>query len=126
MKKRIQSIVICLFFLSSVDAQTNTITVAADKKGASISPGMWGLFFEDINFAADGGVYAEMIKNRSFEFNNPLMGWRRMMGRIPRGRIDVLNTGNENNPRYLQIVNNSSDSSVGLQNEGFRGMGVQQ
>ena len=48
------------------------------------------------------------------------------MGRIPRGRVDVLNTGNENNPRYVQIVNNSSDSSVGLQNEGFRGMGSQE
>ena len=36
---------------------------------------MWGVFFEDINFGADGGIYAEMVKNRSFEFSMPLMGW---------------------------------------------------
>lgn len=38
-----------------------------DKKGVKITPEMIGLFFEDINFAADGGLYAEMIENRSFE-----------------------------------------------------------
>ncbi|HEX9602065.1 MAG TPA: alpha-L-arabinofuranosidase, partial [Mariniflexile sp.] len=42
---------------------------------AKIQPTMYGVFFEDINFAADGGLYAEMIKNRSFEFDNPFMGW---------------------------------------------------
>ncbi len=36
---------------------------------------MWGIFFEDINFGADGGLYAEMVKNRGFEFPDPLMGW---------------------------------------------------
>lgn len=111
---------------SSLTSQTQTIVIHADKKGADISPRMWGLFFEDINFAADGGIYAELVKNRSFEFNNPFMGWRRLMGRIPRGRVDVFNTGNPNNPRYIQITNNSADSTVGLQNEGFRGMGVQE
>ena len=106
-------------------AQT-TITVQADKKMATISPTMWGLFFEDINFAADGGVYAEMIKNRSFEFNTPFMGWRRLLGRIPQGRIEIFNSGNPNNPRYIQIINNSPDSLIGLQNDGFRGMGVKE
>ena len=36
---------------------------------------MWGIFFEDINFAADGGLYAALVKNRSFEFAQPSMGW---------------------------------------------------
>ncbi len=40
----------------------------SDKKKAAVNPGMNGLFFEDINYAADGGLYAEMIENRSFEF----------------------------------------------------------
>src|SRR5215203_1822178 len=106
-------------------AQT-TITIQTDKKGAKISPTMWGLFFEDINFAADGGVYAEMIKNRSFEFNTPFMGWRRLLGRNPQGRIDVFNSGNSNNPRYIQIINNSPDSLIGLQNDGFRGIGIKE
>ena len=126
MKKRIIHALMCLYFVSSITAQTNIITIHADRKGTDIPPAMWGLFFEDINFAADGGMYAELIKNRSFEFNNPFMGWRRMMGRIPHGRIDVVNTGDSNNPRFVQVINNSADSTVGLQNEGFRGMGVQE
>lgn len=125
---RKQFLLLCslILFFSSLQSQNNTIVIHADKKGADISPKMWGLFFEDINFAADGGIYAEMVKNRSFEFNTPFMGWRRLMGRVPRGRVDVFNTDNPNNPRYIQIINNSADSTVGLQNEGFRGMGVQE
>lgn len=42
--------------------------VVEKKRGAKIAPGMIGLFFEDINYAADGGLYAEMLENRSFEF----------------------------------------------------------
>src|SRR5450631_3288643 len=56
-------------------ASVATIEVQADKPGAKINPAMWGIFFEDINFGADGGVYAELVKNRSFEFPDPLMGW---------------------------------------------------
>jgi alpha-L-arabinofuranosidase len=126
MKKRL-TYLFAFFLLASIGkAQQKTITIQADKKVAAIQPTMWGLFFEDINFAADGGVYAEMVKNRSFEFNTPLMGWRRLMSRSARGRIDVFNSGKEDNPRYLQIANNSPDSATGVQNEGFRGMGVQQ
>ncbi|HEY0610164.1 MAG TPA: alpha-L-arabinofuranosidase, partial [Chitinophaga sp.] len=51
------------------------LSVQVNKPGAQVSPAMWGVFFEDINFAADGGLYAELVKNRSFEFNDPLMGW---------------------------------------------------
>jgi alpha-L-arabinofuranosidase len=51
-----------------------TLTVQADKPGARINPAMWGIFFEDINFGADGGLYAEMVKNRSFEFPDPVDG----------------------------------------------------
>ena len=56
---------------------------------------MYGIFFEDINFAADGGLYPERIKNRSFEFPEALMGWKksanarcagRVRGRRPIGR----------------------------------------
>jgi alpha-L-arabinofuranosidase len=122
--KRIISVVIYGLLFFDTAAQVASIEIQADKKLAAVPPTMWGLFFEDINFAADGGVYAEMVKNRSFEFNNPLMGWRRLTGRNPQGRIDVFNSGKEANPRYLQIINNSPDSLIGLQNEGFRGMGV--
>lgn len=45
------------------------------KVGSPIQSTMYGIFFEDINFGADGGLYAELIKNRSFEFENPWGGW---------------------------------------------------
>ena len=54
-----------------------TLTVNAAAPGAAIPSTLFGIFFEDINFAADGGIYPERVKNRSFEFPDPLMGWKR-------------------------------------------------
>jgi len=61
-----------------------TITIQADQPGAKINPAMWGVFFEDINFGADGGLYAELVKNRGFEFPDPLMAGSRSVLRWPR------------------------------------------
>ena len=60
---------------SSFMAKENVMTVHANKIISDVSPTMYGLFFEDINFGADGGLYAELVKNRSFEFTQNLMGW---------------------------------------------------
>ena len=57
----------------SFSQQTNMV-VDVSKPIADVQPTMWGIFFEDINFAADGGLYAELVKNRSFEFDMPLTG----------------------------------------------------
>ena len=51
---------------------------------------MWGIFFEDINMGADGGLYAELVKNRSFEFNMPLMGWKIDGSQVKEGDFLVL------------------------------------
>src|SRR6478672_9617830 len=59
-------------------AQSSTITVQVNKPGGDISPTMFGIFFEDINFGADGGLYPERVKNRSFEFPEPLMAWQQI------------------------------------------------
>ena len=64
-----------LFALSlalSMQAQQHVMTVDVSKPTAKIQPEMYGIFFEDINFGADGGLYAELVKNRSFEFPQPL------------------------------------------------------
>jgi len=66
--------------MAAVVAQTpapapDVVSVQATRPGAAIAPTMFGVFFEDINFAADGGLYPERIKNRSFEFTEPLTGW---------------------------------------------------
>jgi alpha-L-arabinofuranosidase len=86
---------------------------------------MWGVFFEDINFAADGGLYAELVKNRSFEFSLPMSGWSEERdngdGRVMASFYSPSNTGN---PRFLRLVINAEKGAYGLSNEGFRGMGI--
>ena len=67
-----------------------TITVNADQTGPRINPAMWGAFFEDINFGADGGLYAELVKNGSFEFPEPLTGWFKIVPSLAKGDVTVL------------------------------------
>ena len=88
---------------------------------------MWGIFFEDINFAADGGIYAELVKNRSFEFAKPWMGWKILKPDTTLGVL-IVNQGetNPNNPRYLRVSIGENEASFGISNEGFRGMGIKQ
>jgi len=106
--------------------QPKTINIDINKPTAKISPNMWGIFFEDINFSADGGLYAELIKNRSFEFSKPLMGWKEVRGDGGSGSTLIINRGNENvnNPRFARITVKNNTGYYGLNNEGFRGMGV--
>ena len=91
------------------------------KHGAPISSTQYGIFFEDINFAADGGLYAELVKNRSFEFpSNPLQGWKVF------GKVDVLEDGPfDRNPHYVRLSSPGHPHRwTGLENEGFFGIGV--
>src|SRR5689334_20508104 len=81
------------FLPQSFDARTqsNMIVVQVDKPRAAVSPNQFGIFFEDINFGADGGIYAELIKNRSFEFPDGLMGWSKLDSPgTPQGTASVL------------------------------------
>ena len=66
---------LALFNLQGFGQAPITLTVDADQQLDRIQPTMWGLFYEDINFAADGGLCAELVKNRSFEFPDPMEGW---------------------------------------------------
>jgi alpha-L-arabinofuranosidase len=102
----------------------STITVSVDQPGAPVAKTMWGLFYEDINFGADGGLYSELVKNRSFEFDEPMMGWTTLGGK---GAADVVmkNPYDEKNPRALRLMK-SGPGQAGVSNEGFRGMGIQQ
>ena len=103
-----------------------TLTVQADKPGAAISPTMWGVFFEDINYGADGGLYPELVKNGSFEFPDPLMGWH-IRGADGKARtVSVRDDAppGSNNRHYLRIVNDGG-GTIDLANEGFFGMGAE-
>jgi len=115
---------VVLFFSASVFSQRK-LTVVADKPIASVAPTMWGVFFEDINFGADGGLYAELIKNRSFEFPTALMGWRENRVNYQKGRILIINkSDNSTNSRFARITINNPEGNYSLSNEGFRGIGV--
>ncbi|MDQ6762584.1 MAG: alpha-L-arabinofuranosidase, partial [Bacteroidota bacterium] len=127
-KKLSTAIVFMIILCASVaKAQTKEdIIVAVNKPIAEVQPTMWGIFFEDINFGADGGIYAELIKNRSFEFSMPLMGWTVKKNYFNEGAVLVLNRqGLDNaNPRFLRITKSNAGDSLSLTNEGFRGMGI--
>lgn len=102
-----------------------SIRVQADKPGASINPAMWGIFFEDINFGADGGLYAELVKNRGFEFPDAMMGWSLIKPSLARGQVSIRTDKpfNAANPHYLR-VESEGKAPMGVANEGFRGIGV--
>src|SRR4051794_29712588 len=124
--KRAFSVVTLLICLAGF-AQKQ-ITVSVNKPITAVSPTMWGIFFEDINFAADGGLYAEMVKNRSFEFYNPFMGWTEIKGKDKKGKILFINVAAKS-PQNTRIARITVDSVTGLYaiaNEGFRGMGVRE
>ena len=112
---------------SFVKAQNNTpIIVQVNKPVAEIQPTMWGVFFEDINLGADGGIYAELVKNRSFEFYKPLMGWAVNQPKFKEGSVLIINRQETNiaNPRFVRITKEAATDTLGLTNEGFRGMGI--
>jgi alpha-N-arabinofuranosidase len=102
-----------------------TVSVRVDRPGAAINSAMWGVFFEDINFGADGGLYAELVKNRGFEFPEPLMGWIKISPSLAKGDLSVRDDApfDPANPHYVRIQSEGT-APFGLSNEGFRGMGV--
>ena len=120
MKKIILTILALSTAVAAV-AQTNEMKVRVNKPGAEIQPTMYGIFIEDINFAADGGLYAELVKNRSFEFpNNRLQGWT--VG----GRLEVMDDGPfERNPHYVRLYYpGHPHKHTGMENNGFFGIGL--
>lgn len=105
----------------SLHAQNvNQMVIQANKIGAEIQPTMYGHFFEDINYGADGGLYAELIKNRSFEFPQSFMGWDIF------GNVTLQNDGPfERNPHYVRLADpGHAHKRTGIENEGFFGIGL--
>ncbi len=127
----ITKIIFCSLLLNGIysNAQKTTLEVNVANTITKIQPTMYGVFFEDINFAADGGLYAELVKNRSFEFDNPLMGWIQ-----PNSDVHSLNNNsgiattinvkeNKTNPNFCRVTI-KNDKGYEIINEGFRGMGI--
>ena len=105
--KRIAGLLVALSLLVTLNglAEAVKLTVQADQLGAKINPAMWGIFFEDINLGADGGLYAELVKNRSFDFPDPMMGWAKEATGTAKGSLAFQTDSpfNPANARYLRV-----------------------
>lgn len=144
MKKHF-ALVLATATLLTANAQTATLDVDASQKGVDISPTLYGLFYEEINHAGEGGLYAELIRNRSFEemdqgirprrfdegrgerFGRPanpklMPGWSAVNG----ASMDVLTEGllNDVHTRALtlSVTSATKEEPAGVCNEGFWGI----
>ncbi|MFW6290085.1 MAG: alpha-L-arabinofuranosidase C-terminal domain-containing protein [Mariniphaga sp.] len=137
MNKKVQIPGIILGVLCLLASEISTAqTIRGGKK---ISNELFGLFFEDINYAADGGIYAEMVQNRSFEYSptdrrdwHPFSFWHYITPGYSYGKVDVETTSpvHPNNPHYIVLEaehvgheeKHTGESGVGIKNTGFNGM----
>ncbi len=121
MKSKLSLVFSLLLGMQLMTAQTTNINVDVKKPGSPVQKTMYGIFFEDINYGADGGLYAEKVKNRSFEFPQSLLGWTTF------GKVEVLTEGAPfpNNPHYVRLSYPGHDEKrTGMDNEGFFGVTV--
>jgi len=121
MKKKQHYGLILLLAASLQSAGQDIYTVQTKQIKAQVPQTLWGLFFEDINQAADGGMYAEMVENRSFDFTKPMTAWNTWPNnRLRDGIFVVINQSAENaaDPKYMRVTLNPKDT-VGLINTGF-------
>ena len=120
MKLKFLSCAFALVSCLSLSAQSHMMEVNTKKLGAPVQPTMYGLFFEDINYAADGGLYGELVKNRSFEFPDHLMGWEAF------GDFEIEDDGPfERCPHYLRLrYPGHNERRSGISNNGFFGIGL--
>jgi alpha-N-arabinofuranosidase len=129
MKKATLIILSCFLSFGVLSQLPQKIEVDASKSLVAIQPTMFGIFFEDINFGADGGLYAELIKNRSFEFEYPWMGWNHLPESETRfntqNELTIYNNAKSSpsNPKVVRVDIRDASKSIGLQNEGFDGIG---
>jgi len=130
---RLVCMAVALFFtaLAGRAQPFANITIHADQPGTKISPDLFGIFFEDLNYAADGGLYAELVQNRSFEYSaadhggwNALTSWEL----VPRGggegsvAVETANPLHPNSPHYAVVTVAQVGRGVGLMNSGYHGI----
>ncbi len=128
--RKITLFIVALVLLLSKAIAADTISVDVNLNSTTkIQPTMYGIFFEDINFSADGGLYGELVKNRSFEFAQPMMGWSQpntepYSANENSGTATTLNFEKNKTNKNILRVNVFNDKKYSLVNEGFRGIGV--
>ncbi len=118
---------------AALAAQPITLKVDTAAPGKAISPDLVGIFYEDLSHAADGGLYAELVQNRDFEYSpadkagwHQLTAWQVVHLDGARGTLAAQfdRPLNANTPHYALLTIESPDGQVGLRNEGFDGIAV--
>ena len=145
---------VAMLLAAGLRAEPAVITVNADHPGVKVSPTLWGIFYEEINHAGDGGIYAEMVQNRAFEetqlaagahmdgdlmvtpkgFKHPkwykseLHGWSLIADGAAKATIALEETNplNEQSPHSLKLDVQQTGGRAGVANEGYWGMAVKQ
>lgn len=106
---------------------TASLVVEADKLGPRVSPSLYGVFFEEINMAGDGGLYGELVRNRSFEESIKPVHWKLVKEGVADAEmsIDSIYVMSEKNTHYLKLkVLLALEGYVGIVNEGYWGIPV--
>ena len=111
---------------SPATSQNSSLTVHVDKPGIKVGPLLYGIFFEEINHAGDGGLYAELVNNRSFENSDKPDGWTLVTDGSASAEmaVDTAEPMSENNSRSLRLEIKTDGGSVGVANEGYWGIAV--
>ena len=104
------------------------ISVQVDKPGHPVSPTLWGIFFEDINLSADGGIYPELVRNRSFEDADKPENWKFTM-LSGKSEATIVAADVHGQPMPLNVFNRkslrvSANGAFTLVNEGYWGMNI--
>ena len=121
------AVALCAASFNASAADSTRITVQADQSGLKVPSTLHGLFFEDINYGADGGLYAELIQNRSFEHRDPMYAWSEVARGGAKGRLSVANDAplNTNNLNFLRLyAAQPGETGFGVLNAGFDGITV--
>jgi alpha-L-arabinofuranosidase len=115
---------VCLLTANAAFAQAK-ITVSVDQPGHPVSSGLWGIFFEDINHSTDGGIYPELVRNRSFEDSDQPDSWKLADSGDGKNRM-TIDSSKPLNPFNRRCLRVSVDGSFTLENEGYWGMNIAQ
>ena len=112
-----------LVLAAQLSASAATINVQVDKPGHPVSPTLWGIFFEDINLSADGGIYPELVRNRSFEDAETPENWK--LVNAPEGKSEAAtDTSKPLNPLNRRSLRLKLNGTAYLINEGYWGMNI--
>ena len=145
---------LCITGTGMAQIRSARVTVLADKPGIKVSPSLWGIFYEEINHAGDGGIYAELVQNRAFEeiqpaagakmegdqmvtpqgfkhdkwYQNTLHAWSLIAEADTKATItlDTAKPLNEKTPHSLRLDVLQTGTRAGFANEGYWGMSVKQ